>query len=136
MTGQLTTRAGRDLLTCLTTRGTSDNCPYETVILAIEAEAREECEERNRNLQATLDLLTRDDTIVCDPEHHAQELADARAAALAEREALREAGRLSRNVLIHGTDDEQHFEGEWVAIPREDFDRWRAALAETPKESR
>ena len=56
--------------------------------------------------------------------------------ALAEREALREAGRLSRNILIHGTDNEQHFEGEWVAIPREDFDRWRATLAETPKETR
>lgn len=37
---------------------------------------------------------------------------------------------LKRNVLIHGDDKlpPPKFKGEWVAIPREDFDFTRAAL--------
>ena len=131
MTGQPTTRAGRALLESiqsLNARSTAAD------ILAIEAEAREECEERNRNLQATLDLLTRDDTIVCDPEHHAQELAEARAAALAEPRRL--------------VDEQAEDEGLWFvaetaaeAYLQQELRRLHAAvegdaLAETPEETR
>ena len=38
---------------------------------------------------------------------------------------LLEAARLGRNVIIHNN---PQFEGEWVAVPREDFDRLRAIV--------
>jgi hypothetical protein len=41
--------------------------------------------------------------------------------------ALVEAAELKRNVIIH---DEYGFDGKWVAIPNEDFDKLKAALAE------
>ena len=34
---------------------------------------------------------------------------------------------LSRNVLIHNGENSARFRGEWVAIPREDFDAARSA---------
>jgi hypothetical protein len=43
--------------------------------------------------------------------------------------ALTKAATLRRNALIH---DNQDFVGEWIAIPRADFDRLRAALAGAP----
>jgi hypothetical protein len=41
--------------------------------------------------------------------------------------ALVKAAQLRRNVLIH---DEIGFDGEWIAVPREDFLALRAALIE------
>ena len=47
-----------------------------------------------------------------------------------QRDVLVEAASLKRNVIIH---DEHGFEGEWVAVPREDFDLLRAAIADAKK---
>jgi len=44
-------------------------------------------------------------------------------------DALLEAARLRRNVLIYDDEDTGRFRGEWVAVPREDFDALRDALA-------
>jgi len=41
-------------------------------------------------------------------------------------EGLLEAARLKRNAIIHDNPD---FGGAWIAIPREDFDALRAAIA-------
>ena len=43
-------------------------------------------------------------------------------------ERLREAAQLKRNTIIHDSPD---FDGEWVAVPREDFDALRVALRDT-----
>jgi len=43
-----------------------------------------------------------------------------------------EKGQFKRNVIIH---DSPEFEGEWVAVPREDFIAFRAALAKARGES-
>lgn len=42
--------------------------------------------------------------------------------------ALVEAARLPRNVLIYDGQSSDYFKGEWVAVPRADFDVLRAAL--------
>lgn len=39
------------------------------------------------------------------------------------------AAQLPRNVAIHDEDTARRFKGEWVAVPRKDFDALRAALA-------
>ena len=41
-------------------------------------------------------------------------------------------GQFKRNVIIH---DNPEFEGEWIAIPREDFDAFKAAIAKARGES-
>ena len=38
---------------------------------------------------------------------------------------LIEAAKLGRNIIIY---DNPQFEGEWVAVPREDFDALRTAV--------
>ncbi|KKM96680.1 hypothetical protein LCGC14_1175500, partial [marine sediment metagenome] len=38
------------------------------------------------------------------------------------------ATRFKRNVIIH--DNSPRFEGDWIAVPREDFDEFRNALAD------
>ena len=43
-----------------------------------------------------------------------------------------EEGAFKRNVIIH---DNHGFDGEWIAIPREDFDRFQKARAKARGES-
>ena len=44
----------------------------------------------------------------------------------AKLEPVKKAGQFKRNTCIHDNPD---FEGEWIAVPREDFDAFKAALA-------
>jgi len=46
-----------------------------------------------------------------------------------ENAALREAGQFKRNAIIY---DDPKFDGEWIAIPRVDFDAFKAALSSAP----
>ena len=94
-----TTEAGKVLLEeCVETQKAIDrewgrypNDPppfdYAGAILAIEAEARAECEERNRRLQQTIDLLSRDGIHTFTDEGLGQVQAEARAAVLRELRA-------------------------------------------------
>ena len=57
---------------------------------------------------------------------------EANAYAIAAAPEMYEKGQFKRNVIIH---DNPEFEGEWIAVPREDFDAFRATLAKARGES-
>lgn len=76
--------------------------------------------------------------LLVDPPYHdgvefplPEMVIEANARLIAAAPELLEAGRLRRSVIIHDNPD---FEGEWVAVPREDFQALRTAIAKATQD--